>query len=70
MRASDRAYRTLLTEIQDGLLPAGAVLGEVEQAARHDRNLMPPFLKAVEVYATVGEISDRLREVFGEHRST
>ena len=34
MRASDRAYRTLLTEIQDGLLPAGAVLGEVEQAAR------------------------------------
>ena len=33
MRASDRAYRTLLTEIQDGLLPAGAVLGEVEQAA-------------------------------------
>lgn len=34
MRASDRAYRTLLTEIQDGALPAGAVLGEVEQAAR------------------------------------
>jgi len=34
MRASDRAYRTLLGEIQDGQLPAGAVLGEVEQAAR------------------------------------
>ncbi|KQZ86230.1 GntR family transcriptional regulator [Microbacterium sp. Root166] len=34
MRASDRAYSTLLDEIQDGALPPGTVLGEVEQAAR------------------------------------
>ncbi|HWI30287.1 MAG TPA: GntR family transcriptional regulator [Microbacterium sp.] len=34
MRASDRAYATLLDEIQSGFLPPGAVLGEVEQAAR------------------------------------
>jgi DNA-binding GntR family transcriptional regulator len=34
MRASDRAYATLLDEIQRGQLPPGAVLGEVEQAAR------------------------------------
>jgi len=34
VRASDRAYATLLDEIQDGALPPGAVLGEVEQAAR------------------------------------
>jgi DNA-binding GntR family transcriptional regulator len=34
MRASDRAYATLLDEIQNGALPPGAVLGEVEQAAR------------------------------------
>jgi DNA-binding GntR family transcriptional regulator len=34
MRASDRAYATLLDEIQDGALPPGTVLGEVEQAAR------------------------------------
>lgn len=34
MRASDRAYRALLDEIQSGTLPSGAVLGEVEQAAR------------------------------------
>ncbi|WP_137846145.1 GntR family transcriptional regulator [Microbacterium sp. 2FI] len=34
MRASDRAYSTLLDEIQSGSLPPGAVLGEVEQAAR------------------------------------
>ena len=34
MRASDRAYATLLDEIQSGILRPGAVLGEVEQAAR------------------------------------
>lgn len=34
MRASDRAYRALLDEIQSGALPAGTVLAEVEQAAR------------------------------------
>jgi len=34
MRASDRAYRTLLDEIQSGRLGPGVVLGEVEQAAR------------------------------------
>jgi len=34
MRASDRAYRTLLEEIQSGALAPGTVLGEVDQAAR------------------------------------
>jgi DNA-binding GntR family transcriptional regulator len=34
MRASDRAYASLLDEIQSGILRPGAVLGEVEQAAR------------------------------------
>lgn len=34
VRASDRAYATLLDEIQDGALPPGTVIGEVEQAAR------------------------------------
>lgn len=34
MRASDRAYATLLDEIQEGILAPGAVLGEVEQAVR------------------------------------
>ena len=34
MRASDRAYATLVDEIQRGILAPGTVLGEVEQAAR------------------------------------
>ena len=37
-------------------------------AARGAENLMPLILDAAEAYATVGEISDRLRTVFGEYR--
>ena len=38
------------------------------RVARADGNLMPPILEAVRAYATVGEISDRLRVAWGEHR--
>ncbi|MBA2756791.1 MAG: methylmalonyl-CoA mutase, partial [Chloroflexi bacterium] len=41
---------------------------ELEAVARADGNLMPSILAAVRGYATVGEISDRLRLVWGEHR--
>ena len=37
-------------------------------AARGRDNLVPPILAAVEAQATVGEISDAMRSVFGEHR--
>jgi methylmalonyl-CoA mutase N-terminal domain/subunit len=43
-------------------------LAALERAARGGDNLMPPILDAAGVYATVGEISDCLRTVFGEHR--
>src|SRR5713226_1882941 len=46
---------------------ASEALGEVERAAGTDENLMPHILRAVEAYATLGEISDRLRAVFGEY---
>ena len=39
----------------------------ITEAARGDDNLMPHILEAVRAYATVGEISDAMREVFGEH---
>jgi methylmalonyl-CoA mutase N-terminal domain/subunit len=45
----------------------GAALRQVEETARSDRNLMPAILDAVKAYATVGEISDALRHVFGEY---
>jgi methylmalonyl-CoA mutase N-terminal domain/subunit len=47
-----------------------AALQQVEDAARSDENLMPHIIHAVENYATVGEISDALRRVFGEHQET
>ena len=43
-------------------------LAALQRAARGSDNLMPPMLDAAGVYATVGEISDCLRGVFGEHR--
>jgi len=43
-------------------------LKKVEDAARSGENVMPSILAAVETYATVGEISDAMRRVFGEYR--
>ena len=45
-------------------------LANLREAARGTANLMPPILDAAACYATVGEISDRLRTVFGEYRET
>ena len=44
------------------------VLVRIEQAARGTENMMPLFVEAVEAYATIGEICDVLRGVFGEQR--
>jgi methylmalonyl-CoA mutase, N-terminal domain len=44
-------------------------LAAVSDAARSGANLMPPIIAAVEAKATVGEISDAMRSVFGEHVS-
>jgi methylmalonyl-CoA mutase, N-terminal domain len=43
-------------------------MDELERVARADGNLMPSIVDAVRAYATVGEISDRLRVAWGEHR--
>jgi methylmalonyl-CoA mutase N-terminal domain/subunit len=50
--------------------PVERALGEVERRARTEENLLPAILAAVEAYATVGEISDALRRVFGEYRES
>ena len=44
------------------------VLDEVRKIARTEENLMPVLIEAVKAYATVGEISDALRDVFGDYR--
>ena len=48
--------------------PWKAALQGVEDAARAGDNVMPKIVAAVEACATVGEISDALRRVFGEYR--
>ncbi len=47
-----------------------AALRAVEDAARSGENLMPRIVSAVEAYATVGEIANALRGVFGEYRES
>jgi methylmalonyl-CoA mutase N-terminal domain/subunit len=46
------------------------VLYDLRQAAQGEENLMPPILDAVRAYATLGEICDVLRDVFGEYQQT
>jgi methylmalonyl-CoA mutase N-terminal domain/subunit len=54
---------------RDAGLHAEALRG-VEDAAQSGTNLMPRILTAVESYATVGEIADVLRRMFGEYRES
>ncbi len=46
----------------------GHALGHLKQVAESGGNTVPAILQAVEAYATVGEISDTFRSVFGEQR--
>ena len=45
-------------------------LRELRVAAQGPGNLMPKIIAAVESFATVGELAEVLRSVFGEHRET
>jgi len=47
-----------------------SALRELKSCAETDTNVMPAVLKAVKVYASLGEISDVFRETFGEFRET
>ena len=48
--------------------PWKEALAQVEAAAKSSSNLMPYIVRAVEAFATVGEISDTLRKVMGEYK--
>ena len=45
-----------------------SALDAVESTARGTANLVPPIIDAVEKRATLGEIADAMRRVFGEHQ--
>ncbi|MGH3086049.1 MAG: acyl-CoA mutase large subunit family protein [Rubrobacteraceae bacterium] len=47
-----------------------ATLEELRSVCRDDGNTMYPIIEAVKAYATVGEISSAMQEVFGSYRET
>jgi methylmalonyl-CoA mutase N-terminal domain/subunit len=47
-----------------------SALDGVTHAARNGSNLVPPIIAAVEAEATVGDIADAMRDVFGEYEET
>jgi len=49
---------------------AKSALAELQRRAVTTENLLPAILAAVESYATIGEISDALRRVFGEYQES
>lgn len=58
--------KKLRSERDDAVV--GKRLAGLKQGAEGDRNLIPLMLEAVKAYATLGEICDVLREVFGEYQ--
>jgi len=58
--------RRLKSERDNGRVTG--ILSELRKAAEGNDNLMPVILDAVKAYATLGEICDALREVFGEYQ--
>ncbi len=61
--------KSRLAETRSGRSPADvkSALSSLKQAARDDKNLMPPVLEAVGALATEGEILDTMRDVYGEY---
>ena len=55
---------------RDGSAVEAALVRLKTDAARPDRNLMPPIVDAARVYTTMGEMCDALREVWGVWRET
>ena len=47
-----------------------AVLNQLRKAAEANVNLMPAMVEAVKEYATLGEICNVLREIYGEHKAS
>jgi methylmalonyl-CoA mutase N-terminal domain/subunit len=60
-----RALRTSRDQVA-----VDAALARVEETARGTGNLLPPMREALAARATLGEVSDALRTVFGEYRPT
>ena len=67
---SERRQAAAIRSLRQSRDAAGwqRAVAALEQAARDGANLVPPVIAAVEARATLGEISDAMRRVFGEYR--
>ena len=45
-------------------------LNDLKEAANSDKNVMPLILECVKSYATLGEVCDQLRDIFGEYKDS
>ena len=68
--ALEQAQVARLREVRASRSPSDVTrfLSAIQSAARGTDNLMPHILNAAEAYATVGEIADALKAVFGEYK--
>ena len=68
--ALERKQVERLRAVRSGraVAPWQAAIQAVEDTARSGENLMPRILAAVEANATVGEVSDAMRKVYGEYK--
>jgi len=66
--AEEQVARIEKVKAERNAAEVSAALARVEAACRGTENLMPPVLEAVKSYATLGEISDVFRKVWGQYR--
>jgi methylmalonyl-CoA mutase N-terminal domain/subunit len=66
--ARSQVERLRAVRAERGAAKVAETLGQLERAAREGANVVPPVIEAVKAYATLGEISDVLRKVFGTYR--
>jgi methylmalonyl-CoA mutase N-terminal domain/subunit len=66
--AEEQVARIEKVKAERNAAAVSAALARVEAACRGTENLMPPVLEAVKSYATLGEISDVFRKVWGQYR--
>jgi methylmalonyl-CoA mutase N-terminal domain/subunit len=66
-RAEEQKARLMRLKARRDAGAVGETLARVSEAARGPDNLMPPLISAVKAYATLGEICQVLRDVFGEY---
>jgi methylmalonyl-CoA mutase N-terminal domain/subunit len=66
--AEEQIARIRQVKAERNAAAVSAALARVEAACRGTDNLMPPVLEAVKAYATLGEISDVFRKVWGQYR--